>query len=315
MHISLSDALNAMILLTILMLIAHHSQPRATRARQTPCLRRRNVPKQHQPHAKNQAKPAWVKTELLRLLALMKDAGCRTIANTFNAKFAGRGISVSKTFVAQFKKKSRYDWLRLRKEFRKPPTPQRPNQTWALDFTDVHIGGTAYILIGVIDHGSRKNLALAFTDKSANSVLMLIASLTTFFGKPKALRTDNDGAFVSDDFHAGMKALGIRHQRSAPHSPWQNGRIERFFGTFKRAIRQIQIDSKATLQQAIDEFRFHYNHIRPHQNIANRTPEMAWTGKTRYPKCHDLRWFEAWDGVLCGWLYVPKAQRFKQQTS
>jgi len=191
----------------------------------------------------------------------------------------------------------------------------RPNQIWALDFTDVNIGGSAHLLIGVIDHGSRKNLALSFIDKSAGSVLQLIKSLVAAFGKPKAVRTDNDGAFVSEEFEAGLKSLGNRHQKSDPHAPWQNGRIERFFGTFKSAIRHIQIDTKAALQQAIDEFRFHYNHIRPHQNLGNRTPEMAWTAKMRFPKCQELHWFEAWEGVLCGSLYMPKPQRLQRQNS
>jgi putative transposase len=199
-----------------------------------PCLRRRRRSEQSQPHAKNHPKPGWVKAEVLRLLALMSEAGVRTIANTFNAKFASRGESVSKTYVAQLKKKHRYEWMRLRKEFRKPPKPQRPNQTWALDFTDVTICGTANVLIGVIDHGSRKNLALRFSDKSAAAVLGLIRNLIATYGKPKAIRTDNDGAFVSEHFKAGMARLEIRHQRSDPHEPWQNGRIERFFGTHLR---------------------------------------------------------------------------------
>jgi putative transposase len=232
--------------------------------------------------------------------------------STFNAKFASRGESVGKTYVAQLKKKNRYEWMRLRKEFRKPPKPQRPNQTWALDFTDVNICGTTSVLIGVIDHGSRKNLALRFTDKSAAAVLALIAQLINVFGKPRAIRTDNDGAFVSDEFKARMKTLEIRHQRSDPHMPWQNGRIERFFGTFKNAIRHIQTDTTAMLQQAIDEFLFFYNYIRPHQSIGNRTPEMIWLGRSRYPRAQELRWFEAWEGVLCGWLYVPKAQKLRR---
>jgi len=62
-----------------------------------------------------------------------------------------------------------------------------------------------------------------------------------------------------------------------------NGRIERFFGTFKHAIRHIQIDSKARLEQAIAEFTFFYNHIRLHQNLGNRTPEMAWRGQFEFP--------------------------------
>jgi putative transposase len=180
-----------------------------------------------------------------------------------------------------------------------------------MPITDVDICNTTNVLIGVIDYGSRKNLALRFTDKSAAAVLSLIQNLIAAFGKPRSIRTDNDGAFLSEEFKEGIAKLEIRHQRSDPHKPWQNGRIERFFGTFKSTIRHIQIDITAMLHQAIDEFTFFYNHSRPHQNIGNRTPEMAWLGRTRYPKTEELRWFEAWEGVLCGWLHVPKAQKLK----
>jgi len=98
-----------------------------------------------------------------------------------------------------------------------------------------------------------------------------------------------------------MRDLRIKYQRSEPHSPWMNGRIERFFETFKRAIRQIQIDSKARLEQAISEFAYFYNHIRLHQNLGNRTPEMAWRGKFEFQKRKKPQWFAGWDGVLCGW--------------
>lgn len=122
MQINLSTAFHLMILLTILMLLLHNNRRRfAQTISQRPCLRRRRAEPKNQGRAKNHAKPGWVKTEVLRLLALMREAGVRTIASTFNAKFASKGESVSKTYVAQLKKKARYEWMRLRKDFRKPP--------------------------------------------------------------------------------------------------------------------------------------------------------------------------------------------------
>jgi putative transposase len=160
-----------------------------------------------------------------------------------------------------------------------------------------------HILFGVMDHGSRRLLALCFSDKSAVAVIKTIRQLIATFGKPKSIRTDNDGAFVSLYFALAIAGLGINHQRSPPHSPWANGRIERFFGTFKRAIRQIEISSKDRLEQAMGEFAFFYNHIRLHQNLGYRTPEMAWQGKTHFPKRKNPQWFAGWKGVLCGWYW------------
>jgi hypothetical protein len=48
-----------------------------------------------------QPKPKWVKTEIIRLKALMPQAGCRTIAHHFNRRWAARqSMTVSKTYVA-----------------------------------------------------------------------------------------------------------------------------------------------------------------------------------------------------------------------
>jgi len=194
-----------------------------------------------------------VKTEVLRLLAITRGhAGRRAVAAMFNARFAFRGESVSKTYVAELRKKSGYEISQLRKILRQPPKPGKLNQTWALDWTHVKIASETHALLGVIDHGSRRLLTLCFADRSANTVLSVLNRLTRTFGKPKALRTDNDGALVSMYFALAIRRLRIKHQRTPPHSPWANGRIERFFGTFKRAIRQIEIDSKARLEQAID---------------------------------------------------------------
>jgi putative transposase len=257
----------------------------------------------HRPPRQNR-KPGWVKTEVLRLLATTRgQAGCRMVAAMFNTRFAYRGESVSKTYVADLRKKCGYDLLQLRRNMRQPPKPGKPNQTWALDWTNVTIDTQMHTILGVIDHGSRRLLALCFDNKSAVSVLKIIRQLIQTFGKPHAIRTDNDGAFVSLFFALALAGLGIKHQRSPPHSPWANGRIERFFGTFKRAIRQIEISSKAQLYQAMGEFAFFYNHIRLHQNLGYRTPDMAWQGKPLFPKRKNPQWFAGWNGVLCGWYW------------
>lgn len=48
-----------------------------------------------------QPKPQWVKTEVIRLKALMPQAGCRTIAHLFNRRWAARrAMTVSKTYLA-----------------------------------------------------------------------------------------------------------------------------------------------------------------------------------------------------------------------
>ena len=97
-------------------------------------------------------------------------------------------------------------------------------------------------------------------------------------GKPRKLRTDNEAIFNSWVFKGFLKLAGIQHQTTQKHAPWQNGRIERLFGTLKPLLRQLAIPSGAALQAALDEFRVFYNHARPHQNLHGLTPAEHFAG-------------------------------------
>ncbi|MFV3414830.1 integrase core domain-containing protein [Pseudomonas nitroreducens] len=93
--------------------------------------------------------------------------------------------------------------------------------------------------------------------------------------------------------------MGIRHQRCEVGCPWQNGRIERLFGTLKRKLDQWRVANDEQLQAALRIFSFWYNAVRPHQNLKGQTPLEAWAGGDpfeRLPK--RVEWFEAWDGLL-----------------
>jgi putative transposase len=189
-----------------------------------PPIIRRSLKQAANSTIKRYRKPGWVITEVLRLLAITRgQVGCRGVAGLFNARFAYRGESVSKSFVAQLRKKNQYAILQLRKCLRQPPKPGKPNQTWALDWTNVTINKGTIVLLGVIDHGSRRLLALKFADKSASHVIKLLRQLIEQFGKPKSIRTDNDGAFVSLYFAIALQKLRTPAQLAAlPVAKWPN---------------------------------------------------------------------------------------------
>lgn len=152
--------------------------------------------------------------------------------------------------------------------------------------------------------GEEPRLSLDLTalkDKASISILRTLLDAIEIFGKPKFLRTDNEPVFTSRLFRFGLWLIGIRHQRIDKACPWQNGRIERFFGTLKEKLDQWQVNNSVQLGGALVQFRFWYNHVRPHQNIDGRTPAEVWreadiftvTPKQEY-------WFDAWDGLLTG---------------
>ena len=252
-----------------------------------------------------QPKPAWVRKEIIRLKALMPEAGCRYIASLFNRKYAAvKNMTVGKTFVSHVIQKHAYEIQILRKKIKNSrPKPLPKNLIWGMDITgktDDH--KNLHNILGIIEHKSRVSLGLTtLKDKASITILRFLFNAVECYGKPRALRTDNDPTFTSWLFRISLWLMGIRHQLIDKCCPWQNGRVERFFGTLKEKLNQWQVDSKEQLNNALTQFQFWYNHVRPHQHLDGRTPAEVWNGTDifiRTPK--QEYWFEAWDGLLKG---------------
>lgn len=242
---------------------------------------------------------------------LMGHAGCRQIAATFNRLHQAhvrRPCTVGKTFVADCIKANPYNLAQLRRDMRSQlPRPVHVNAVWTMDMTFyTNACGAQDVALGLIDHGSRLVLCLQ-TLLKRNSWAMLghFCFVVAKYGKPRKLRTDNERVFTSFVFTTFLKLGGIDHQRIQTCAPWQNGRMERLFGTLKPLLRQLVIPSKAALQKALEEFTLFYNQARPHQNLEGLTPAEKSNGYSKTdlaqkpPKRAVL--VQALDGLLVGY--------------
>ena len=241
----------------------------------------RKPAKQRTYRGHRQPKPRWVKRELIRIKAHVPLAGVRQVADIFNRNFAPKtGMSVGKTFVYVVLRDDIYEVEKLRKKWKYHiPKPMAKNIVWGMDMTGIEdTEGRTKTVFGILDHGTRKCLSLKSTsDKASITLLKALITAIEAYGKPKSLRTDNESVFVSQLFRFGLWILGIRHQRTQVHCPWQNGRIERFFGTFKFYSDRVIFNAKK-IQFALDEFQFWYNTVRPHRHLGGLTPQEVWTG-------------------------------------
>ncbi|WP_082190138.1 integrase core domain-containing protein [Frateuria defendens] len=120
---------------------------------------------------------------------------------------------------------------------------------------------------------------------------------------PCVIRVDNEACFNSRLVKTTLTLLGIRLQTIDLHAPWQNGRIERFFGTFKRHLDRIAIVDKDELRTKLVEFRAWYNHARPHQHLHGKTPAEVWRGTTKSTRAP--RFVSVWEGRITGWFFPP----------
>jgi len=254
------------------------------------------------------AKPEWVRQEIINLKAQGPDLGCRHIAMIFNRRYTAKGMTVGKTFVSNVIRKHHYDIRVIRQKLKcRKLTAGPKNRIWGLDLTGkTDDQGQLHSILGILDHGTRANLTLAaLQNKSTATLLRALASCIEYFGRPQTLRIDNEAMFRSWLFRISVWLVGIRHQRIEPHCPWQNGRIERFFGTLKSKLDQRGVDSIEQLDESLRLFRLWYNHVRPHQNLQGSTPAEIWTGKNIFQRCSQKEyWFKAWDGLLTGY-YLP----------
>lgn len=253
---------------------------------------------------RSRRKEQWVINKIIYFKSIMPKAGCRTVAACFNRQFSHQE-TVSKSWVCNIIKKHQYEiTIQRRKIKNRQPKSMPINRTWGIDLTGKHNSeGKNTHIMGIIDHGSRANLLLkALHSKASIQLLRCLLDSIEKYGKPHAIRTDNEAVFTSRLFRFGLWFLSIKHQTIDLHCPWQNGCIERLFGTLKNVLNHITIQNQDHLNWHLQSFRFYYNHVRTHQNLNNQTPAEIWSNKPH--KCNAV-FFSAWDESLTGFWHPP----------
>lgn len=115
--------------------------------------------------------------------------------------------------------------------------------------------------------------------KSTITSLELLIKVIKQHGKPNSIKTDNETVFVSNLFRFVLRLLDIKHCRTQIASPWQNGKIERLFRTMKQSFSNLDLTTIKSIRLVLHEFRFFYNHIRPHQYVGYRIPAGVWNNQ------------------------------------
>ena len=156
------------------------------------------------------AKPDWERAAIFDLHATLPQAGCRSLANQFNAIHADLGFSVSKTWVSELLRQRRHALASSRRRSVAVSRSEPIQRVWGIDLTGLPIKtGESLPVWGVIEHGSRAVLQLEPVMRF-NSLILLGKLLIAFgtFGLPRAIRSDNDAVFKTWAFRLMLKVLG-----------------------------------------------------------------------------------------------------------
>ena len=108
---------------------------------------------------------------------------------------------------------------------------------------------------------------------NANDVLETLYELLLRKGKPEYIRSDNGPEFIATALQYWLMKVGIKPIQIYPGSPWENGFNERFNGTLRREVLNVEwFHSIKQAQVAINIWLKQYNQIRPHHALNMRPP-------------------------------------------
>jgi putative transposase len=157
----------------------------------------------------------------------------------------------------------------------RPLPPMAPNHVWAYDFIfDASANGQQIKCLTVVDEFTRECLAIDVAGSiRSNRVIEVLSRLVSLHGAPAALRSDNGPEFISKAILEWLVRSGIHTAHIDPGKPWQNGTDESFNGKFRDECLSVEwFRSREEARVVIEQWRRHYNHVRPHSSLAYQTP-------------------------------------------
>jgi len=149
------------------------------------------------------------------------------------------------------------------------------NHVWAYDFVAGRThDGRAFRMLTVIDEYSRECLAIEVERRlRSDDVLHCLARLFAKHGAPDHIRSDNGSEFTAEVVRDWLKRLRVKTLYIQPGSPWENGYNESFNGKLRDELLNGEIFYSLTEAKVlIEQWRIHYNTIRPHSSLGYRPP-------------------------------------------
>lgn len=158
----------------------------------------------------------------------------------------------------------------------RPLASATANSVWSYDFVfDACANGQQIKCLTVVDEYTRESLAIdvAGSIRSAR-VIEVLARLISVRGAPRYLRSDNGPEFVSVALLKWIAEQGIECALIDPGKPWQNGTTESFNGKFRDECLAMEwFRNRIEARVVIEDWRQHYNRVRPHSSLSYETPE------------------------------------------
>ena len=152
-----------------------------------------------------------------------------------------------------------------------------PNDMWHTDWSYDPFSG--HNLSVYIDDRTRLIICYGvFKRQTTENSLALLYSGMAEHGKPKSVMTDHGSQYYGTHpnskqenhiFRATLDVLGIKHSLARVNRPQTNGKVERFFRTYKE-------EYIASTFSSLNDFIKYYNEERLHMSLHYKTPKEVW---------------------------------------
>ena len=146
---------------------------------------------------------------------------------------------------------------------------------WAYDFVEDRTrDGRKVRLLNVVDEFTRECLSIRVARKlSSTEVIDVLADLFILRGAPGFIRSDNGPEFVAIAVRQWIGGVGAKTAFIEPGSPWENGYVESFNGKLRDELLNVEVfNTLAEARVLIEQWRVHYNTVRPHSSLNYRPP-------------------------------------------
>jgi putative transposase len=153
--------------------------------------------------------------------------------------------------------------------------PEHPNHVWAYDFVEDRThDGRKYRMLNIVDEFTREALAIRIDRRlRSTDVIDTLADLFILRGIPGHIRSDNGSEFIATAVRNWIAAVGAKTAYIDKGSPWENGYIESFNGKLRDELLNGEVFySLKEAQVVIEQWRRHYNTVRPHSSLGYRPP-------------------------------------------
>ena len=211
-------------------------------------------------------------------------ADAQTVGGALALYFVGASLrgaeQAGAAFGASYSRTSVLEWVRSyggRASAMFDAADKDVGLDWVADEAFESVGGVQMYIFNVMDRRSRYLLAASVeaTRNLPAARRVMKAAVRAAARFPATVTTDRLASYPS--------AIWYETQRRAKHvksdgirAEINNNLSERMQGTIRARLKVVRgLERQTTAQAWMSAFRAHYNGIRPHQALRNRTPAMA----------------------------------------